>query len=191
MNWENKVVWAEGLFLQPQHLQQQDRYFERLVRNSTMGLRPFAWGLTELSLDTDMLTLGKFAVRSAAGILPDGTPFNVPEDVDHPHADRPAGIHAQHGGLPAVADPPARRRGDGPAGTAGNGCPLRHRRVRSDRHQCRLSGPAPACRSASCGCATRWRTRRGPASPPSGSRASSKCARTRAPSLMTATSRRC
>ena len=84
MNWENKVVWAEGLFLQPQHLQQQDRYFDRLVRNSTMGLRPFAWGLTELSLDTDMLTLGKFAVRSAAGILPDGTPFNVPEDVDHP-----------------------------------------------------------------------------------------------------------
>ena len=35
-------------------------------------------------LDTDMLTLGKFAVRSAAGILPDGTPFNVPDDVDHP-----------------------------------------------------------------------------------------------------------
>jgi type VI secretion system protein ImpJ len=84
MNWENKVVWAEGLFLQPQHLQQQDRYFDRLVRSSTMGLRPFAWGLTELSLDTDMLTLGKFAVRSVAGILPDGTPFCVPEDVDHP-----------------------------------------------------------------------------------------------------------
>jgi type VI secretion system protein ImpJ len=31
-----------------------------------------------------MLTLGKFAVRSAAGILPDGTPFNIPGDVDHP-----------------------------------------------------------------------------------------------------------
>jgi type VI secretion system protein ImpJ len=84
MNWENKVVWSEGLFLQPQHLQQQDRYFDRLLRTSTTGLRPFAWGLTELSLDTDLLTLGKFAVRSAAGILPDGTPFNVPEDVDHP-----------------------------------------------------------------------------------------------------------
>ena len=84
MSWENKVVWTEGLFLQPQHLQQQDRYFERLVRNSTMALRPFAWGLTDLALDTDMLTLGKFAVRSVTGILPDGTPFNVPDDVDHP-----------------------------------------------------------------------------------------------------------
>jgi type VI secretion system protein ImpJ len=84
MNWDNKVVWGEGLFLQPQHLQQQDRYIDRLVRDSTMNLRSFAWGLTELSIDTDMLTLGKFAVRSAAGILPDGTPFNIPGDVDHP-----------------------------------------------------------------------------------------------------------
>ena len=84
MSWDNKVVWSEGLFLQPQHFQQQDRYFDRLVRASTMALRPFAWGLTELSLDTEMLTLGKFALRSAAGILPDGTPFRMPEDVDPP-----------------------------------------------------------------------------------------------------------
>jgi type VI secretion system protein ImpJ len=84
MSWENKVIWTEGLFLQPQHLQQQDRYVDRLVRNTTMGLRPFPWGLTELSLDTDLLTLGKFGVRSAAGVLPDGTPFNIPQDVDHP-----------------------------------------------------------------------------------------------------------
>jgi type VI secretion system protein ImpJ len=84
MSWENKVVWTEGLFLQPQHLQQQERYFDRLVRASTIGLRPFAWGLTQLELDTDLLTLGKFAVRSVAGVLPDGTPFNVPDDVDHP-----------------------------------------------------------------------------------------------------------
>ena len=84
MSWENKVVWTEGLFLQPQHLQQQDRYVERLVRSSTMWLRPFGWGLTELTLDTALLTLGKFAVRSASGILPDGTPFNIPDDVDPP-----------------------------------------------------------------------------------------------------------
>ncbi len=84
MGWENKVVWTEGLFLQPQHLQQQERYFERLVRTSTGGLRPYAWGLTQLELDTDLLTLGKFAIRSVAGLLPDGTPFSVPGDVDHP-----------------------------------------------------------------------------------------------------------
>lgn len=84
MGWENKVVWTEGLFLQPQHLQQQERYFERLVRTSTAGLRPFSWGVTQLELDSDLLTLGKFAVRAIAGILPDGTPFGVPGDTDHP-----------------------------------------------------------------------------------------------------------
>jgi type VI secretion system protein ImpJ len=84
MSWENKVVWTEGLFLQPQHLQQHDRYFERLVRVSTAALRPFSWGLTQFDLNADLLTLGKFAMRSAAGVLPDGTPFSVPDDVDHP-----------------------------------------------------------------------------------------------------------
>ena len=44
MGWENKVVWTEGLFLQPQHLQQQERYVERLVRASTGGLRPYSLG---------------------------------------------------------------------------------------------------------------------------------------------------
>ncbi len=31
MSWHNKVVWSEGLFLRPQHFQQQDRYIEHLV----------------------------------------------------------------------------------------------------------------------------------------------------------------
>ena len=84
MGWENKVVWGEGLFLQPQHLQQQERYFERLVRTSTSSLRPFSWGLSQLDLDTDKLTLGKFAVRAAAGTLPDGTPFSLPGYAEPP-----------------------------------------------------------------------------------------------------------
>ncbi len=86
MGWENRIVWGEGLFLQPQHLQQQERYFDRLVRSSTGPLRPFAWGLTELELDKDLLTLGKFALRHAAGILPDGTPFSIPDQDGHPRA---------------------------------------------------------------------------------------------------------
>ena len=86
MGWENKVVWGEGLFLQPQHLQQQERYLDHLIRGSTAGLTPFSYGLTQLELDTDLLALGKFAIRSAVGLLPDGTPFNIPADADHPPA---------------------------------------------------------------------------------------------------------
>jgi len=84
MDWENKVIWQEGLFLQPQHLQQQERYFERLIRSSTAGLTPFSHGLTQLEVNTDLLALGKFAVRTASGILPDGTPFDIPRDIECP-----------------------------------------------------------------------------------------------------------
>ena len=84
MGWENRVVWSEGLFLQPQHLQQQNRYTERLIRAATAGLRPFTWGLTQLDVDPDLLALGKFAVRAVAGIMPDGTPFAAPGDTDPP-----------------------------------------------------------------------------------------------------------
>src|SRR4051812_7932836 len=85
MGWDNKVVWGEGLFLQPQHLQQQERYFEHLIRTSTGGLGPFAYGLSQLALDPALLPLAKFPVRSAAAVLPDGPPFNIPGGSDHPH----------------------------------------------------------------------------------------------------------
>jgi type VI secretion system protein ImpJ len=84
VGWDNKVVWSEGLFLQPQHLQQQERYLERLIRTSTGGLTPFSYGLTRFEVDNDLLSLGKFALRSAEGLMPDGTPFSMPGDVDQP-----------------------------------------------------------------------------------------------------------
>ena len=31
MSWDNRVVWSEGTFLQPQHFQQHDRYLEGYV----------------------------------------------------------------------------------------------------------------------------------------------------------------
>jgi type VI secretion system protein ImpJ len=84
MTWDNKVIWSEGLFLQPQHLQQQERYLERMIRASTAAMTPFGYGLTRLEIDADLLTLGKFGLRSAAGIMPDGTPFRMPGDDDQP-----------------------------------------------------------------------------------------------------------
>jgi type VI secretion system protein ImpJ len=84
MSWNNKVIWSEGLFLRPQHFQQSDRYFEKLVRGRVAALRPYSWGITELKLNRDMLALGKFAVEEARGVLEDGTPFAIPDDADHP-----------------------------------------------------------------------------------------------------------
>ncbi|QQS55624.1 MAG: type VI secretion system baseplate subunit TssK [Candidatus Competibacteraceae bacterium] len=85
MSWYSKVVWSEGMFLRPQHFQQQDRYFEAVVRQSCHHLRPYDWGIAELALDREALALGKIAITTASGLLPDGTPFSIP-DHDPPPA---------------------------------------------------------------------------------------------------------
>ncbi len=82
--WENKVLWAEGMFLRTQHFQQFERYLEKLVRVNAQALRPLSWGFTALEVDAALLRTGVFAVNRAAGILPDGTAFDIPGDDDHP-----------------------------------------------------------------------------------------------------------
>lgn len=84
MSWNSKVVWSEGMFLRPQHFQQQDRYIETLVRGRADHLRPYDWGFKELNLDQEALSLGKVALASARGVLPDGTPFAIPDDDPPP-----------------------------------------------------------------------------------------------------------
>jgi len=80
MSAYNRVIWSEGLFLQPQHFQQQDRYFERYVETRCQPLIPHSWGFTEIELERDFLSIGKFGLRHVAGVFPDGTPFRMPED---------------------------------------------------------------------------------------------------------------
>jgi type VI secretion system protein ImpJ len=80
MSAHNKVIWSEGLFLQPQHFQQQDRYFERYIETRCESLVPHSWGFTELEIERDFLSIGKFGLRRAAGVFPDGTPFRMPDD---------------------------------------------------------------------------------------------------------------
>lgn len=80
MSENNKVVWSEGLFLRPQHFQQQDRYLERYVELRSSAQRAECWGYTELEIDRDLLSVGKLALRRARGVLPDGTPFSMPDD---------------------------------------------------------------------------------------------------------------
>src|SRR5687767_866328 len=86
MSANNKVVWSEGLFLQAQHFQQQDRYFERFVEGRCQSLIPYSWGFTEIELERDLLAIGKFALRRASGVFPDGTPFRMPDDDPLPPA---------------------------------------------------------------------------------------------------------
>jgi type VI secretion system protein ImpJ len=79
-----KVVWSEGLFLQPQHFQQQERYFEHLIMQRPNVSGYSNWGVSELEIDEQLLLLGKLAIVRCVGILPDGSAFSIPESNSEP-----------------------------------------------------------------------------------------------------------
>jgi type VI secretion system protein ImpJ len=84
MSWNNKIVWSEGMFLRPQHFQQQTRYFENFVEGRCAVLSSYPWGVTSLEIDNQLLKLGKVGIRKTAGVFPDGTPFNISDDDEAP-----------------------------------------------------------------------------------------------------------
>lgn len=84
MSWNRKVVWSEGMLLQPQHLQQHDRYLQTQLESRVGRLRPYAWGFAALRIDEQQLALGKLALLACEAVLPDGTPFCLPADDELP-----------------------------------------------------------------------------------------------------------
>ncbi len=82
----NKVIWHEGMALQPSHFQQQTRYIEHLFDNKLGLISQNLWGFSSLELDTDLLNIGKLGIANAKGVFPDGTAFNIPNDDQAPPA---------------------------------------------------------------------------------------------------------
>lgn len=84
MSQLSRVIWSEGMFLRPQHFQQQDRFIENLVNGRCRALRSHDWGFAGVKIDRHQLAIGKLGLIAASGIFPDGTPFSLPEDDDLP-----------------------------------------------------------------------------------------------------------
>lgn len=80
MTWLSKVIWSEGMLLQPQHLQQHDRYLQRQLESRVAPMRPYGWGFSQLKIDQAQLAFGKIALLGCQGVLPDGTPLQLPVD---------------------------------------------------------------------------------------------------------------
>jgi len=81
MAWERRVVWSEGMMLQPHHFQQQTRYHESQLRKSMYLCQPYAFGIYALDIDKSQLKTGKLCLNGAEGVLSDGNIFHLP-DVD-------------------------------------------------------------------------------------------------------------
>lgn len=72
-----RVVWREGLFIRPQHFQQQDRYIRTALMTLAKELNSNGWGFFDLKLDKNLLGSGKLALKSASGVMPDGELFVI------------------------------------------------------------------------------------------------------------------
>ena len=86
MSDRSRVVWSEGMFLRPQHFQQAQRQQEFAQRQLLLSAEGHFWGFHSLVLDAPSLAIGKVAIASAAGVMPDGTPFAFPGVNDAPSA---------------------------------------------------------------------------------------------------------
>lgn len=81
----SRVVWREGMHLAQHHFQAQNRYFEDTVHFALSNLFYAPYGLIGAELDANALRNGSVALVHARGVMPDGTPFHVP-DGDPPPA---------------------------------------------------------------------------------------------------------
>lgn len=79
-----RVVWYEGMTLDPHHLQQWDRAASAALTARVDAVCRHGWGLTALDVDTDRLANGEFVLRAVRGVLPDGLALSLPDDAPVP-----------------------------------------------------------------------------------------------------------
>src|SRR5262249_16773347 len=77
----NPVAWLEGMFLRPQHLQQQAEYVRDRIHHQMRSVDPFHWGVRGLVIDEDALSDRRIDIRALEIVLPDGLWIRYPESA--------------------------------------------------------------------------------------------------------------
>lgn len=73
---KGKVIWREGMFLLPQHFQQNEQYIASELNQRSQHIGLYPWGFTQLEINQSLLPLGEFSLELCAGSFPDGTLFD-------------------------------------------------------------------------------------------------------------------
>lgn len=84
MAGQRPVMWHHGQFLQPQHMQLQDRRLEALFLPYQQFVQPYFWGVARLVFREDSLARDVIAVKEARLLFPDGIFASVPENASLP-----------------------------------------------------------------------------------------------------------
>ena len=90
MDYLQKVLWSEGMFLTPHHFQQWDRYYDNLLQQRFKSLESLGWGACRIEINEDALSNGEFILGACSAVLPDGLAVDVPNLDRAPNA-RPVG----------------------------------------------------------------------------------------------------
>lgn len=71
----SNVVWSEGVYLSPQHFQQNDRYSDSRLHNIVRYAQAHFYGVFELSIDDSLFKQGVFSLSNLEIVFEDGTVF--------------------------------------------------------------------------------------------------------------------
>ena len=74
-----RVLWGEGMFLRPQHFQQQALLHDNAIAERVRSLRRHAWGVAALNLDETALKNGLIHAHRLDITFRDGTRYAAPE----------------------------------------------------------------------------------------------------------------
>jgi type VI secretion system protein ImpJ len=81
-----KILWGEGLFLRPQHFQQQDQHHEERLHRTAGLLHPYAWGVGALQVDRDALANNALRLLELSVRFQDGELYAAPASDELPEA---------------------------------------------------------------------------------------------------------
>ncbi len=131
MDFAQKVLWSEGMFLTPHHFQQSERHLEHLLQRRFAAVRPLGWGVCRLQINPEALANGELMLSRVQALLPDGLSVDAPDyDALPPARAIEACFDAKKTVLGVYLASPLVRPGQaasGPDGAAG-GRPVRYRR---------------------------------------------------------------
>jgi len=73
-----RTLWGEGMFIRPQHFQQQALRDENLAADVLQTVQRYSWGLRHLELDDALLREGLIQANRLQATFRDGTRFEAP-----------------------------------------------------------------------------------------------------------------
>ncbi len=78
MRFDEQIFWSDGLFIQPHHFQQLQKYGADALHKDREIFHAFPYGLLDYELNTDALRGGRIQFLRLSAVMPDGTCVSMP-----------------------------------------------------------------------------------------------------------------